>query len=112
MPLTIEQKAITQIGRVVFVKENCVVVNNGDNCGACAEHCPTKAVNMVPYNDHLVIPHVTPDLCVGCGACEHVCPSRPFKAIYVESCSNHKLATKPKLKDETQKEEVANEFPF
>lgn len=112
IPLTSEQKVTTQIGRVVFVHNNCVVVNNHDDCGACAEHCPTRAVYMVPYQDNLFIPEVNPDACVGCGACEHVCPSRPFKAIFVESCENHRLAIKPESKGDVQKEEVADEFPF
>jgi ferredoxin len=112
IPLTKEQKAITQIGRVNFVHDNCVVVNNGDDCGACAEHCPTAAVFMVPYQNNLFIPEVNPDACIGCGACEHVCPSRPFRAIFVESSPIHGLAIKPKNDGDKQKEEVSDEFPF
>ena len=28
--------------------------------------------------------------CIGCGACENLCPSRPFSAIYVEGHQNHR----------------------
>ncbi|MBQ5394790.1 MAG: 4Fe-4S binding protein, partial [Alistipes sp.] len=28
--------------------------------------------------------------CIGCGACEHLCPSRPFSAIYVEGNQTHR----------------------
>jgi len=28
--------------------------------------------------------------CMGCGACETLCPSGPFSAIYVEGHQNHR----------------------
>jgi NAD-dependent dihydropyrimidine dehydrogenase PreA subunit len=28
--------------------------------------------------------------CIGCGACENLCPSRPFSAIYVEGHIMHR----------------------
>ena len=28
--------------------------------------------------------------CIGCGACENLCPSRPFSAIYVEGHERHR----------------------
>lgn len=41
--LEMEEKHMTQIGRVHFVHDICVVVTDKNNCGgACAEHCPTK----------------------------------------------------------------------
>ena len=30
------------------------------------------------------MPVVSVERCIGCGACEHLCPVRPFSAIYVE----------------------------
>lgn len=83
-PLTIEQKHLTQMGKVVFIEENCIVHTDGTSCGACSEHCPTQALAMVPYKDGLTIPHVNTDICVGCGGCEYVCPARPFRAVYIE----------------------------
>lgn len=83
-PLTVQAKHKTQMGRVVFIMHNCVVYTHETSCGACSEHCPTQAVKMVPYKDALTIPSVNPDICVGCGGCEYVCPAAPYKAIYVE----------------------------
>ncbi|KAA2651590.1 ferredoxin, partial [Alistipes onderdonkii] len=36
------------------------------------------------------IPVVNEARCIGCGACENLCPSRPFSAIYVEGHQNHR----------------------
>lgn len=89
-PLTVEEKHMTQVGRVVFLKDNCIVYRDNTSCGACSEHCPTQAVTMVPYKDGLTIPHTDPDICVGCGGCEYVCPVRPFRAIYVNGNEVHR----------------------
>lgn len=55
-PLTVEQKHLTQMGYVVFIEENCIVLTDGTSCGACSEHCPTQAIAMVPYKDGLTLP--------------------------------------------------------
>lgn len=83
-PLSVEEKHLTQVGRVVFDETICVVHREGTNCGACSEHCPTQAVKMIPYKNGLTIPFVDPDMCIGCGGCEFICPTRPYRAIHVE----------------------------
>ncbi len=112
VPLTLEKKQITRAGMVHFFKCRCVVNVEGTSCGACAEHCPTQAVHMVPFRSGLTIPEVDPDLCIGCGACEFICPVRPDKAIVVDGISTQELA-RPIEKGGTNtvrpKEE---EFPF
>lgn len=112
LPLTREEKITTQMGYVQFIKQNCVVVTEGTACGACAEHCPTQAVTMVPYQGDLTIPETNTEICVGCGACEHICPVEPatHKAIFVEGNPVHKRAKKPAI-EEADFEEL-EEFPF
>lgn len=83
-PLTIEQKHLTQVGKVSFRRRFCIVHADGTSCGACSEHCPTQAISMVPYKNGLTIPHINKDICVGCGGCEYVCPARPIRAVHVE----------------------------
>ena len=116
LPIGLEKKKLTQLGVAKFIKENCVVHTDNTNCGACSEHCPTKAVNMVPYsnpaNKRLVIPEVNPDLCIGCGGCEHACPTKPYKAIYVEGSPVHKLAQKPLEKKVDEQVDYKEDFPF
>ena len=110
LPLTTEQKLTTQIGVVRFEKHNCVVFIDETSCGSCSEHCPTKAVRMVSYKGELTIPEVTPEICVGCGACEYACPVTPYKAIVVDGHPEHKIAQKPK--EEELEEKPLEDFPF
>ncbi|MEE4116925.1 MAG: 4Fe-4S binding protein [Marinilabiliaceae bacterium] len=110
LPLSVEAKKLTQIGKVNFIKENCIVETEGTDCGACSEHCPTKAVTMVPYRDKLVIPEVNNEICVGCGACEFACPTKPYKAIFVDGNPVHLDAKKPEEKKVEAGE--LEDFPF
>ncbi len=110
LPLALEAKKLTQIGKVNFIKENCIVETEKTDCGACSEHCPTKAVQMVPYEGNLVIPEINNEICVGCGACEYACPTKPYKAIFVDGNTVHQDAKKPQEKElEVQ---TLEEFPF
>lgn len=110
-PLALNRKKLAQLGEAVFIKDNCVVITKGKDCGACAEHCPTKAVIMQPYQDGLRIPTVDNKICIGCGACQHACPTIPYKAIYVKG---HEVQQKAmKFTDEAVKAPPADEdFPF
>ena len=93
-PIEKEVKASTQIGHAVWIKKNCVPLTDGVECGNCARHCPTGAIEMVPSNpddeESPYVPAVNEARCIGCGACEYLCPARPFSAIYVEGHEVHK----------------------
>lgn len=93
-PLTGADKSSIQIGHAVWVKENCVPLTDGVECGNCARHCPVGAIKMVRSDrdnpDSPRIPVVNTERCIGCGACENLCPSRPFSAIYVEGHEVHR----------------------
>jgi ferredoxin-type protein NapF len=109
-PLLLEAKKLTQIGKVFFIKDNCIVKTEKTACGACSESCPTKAVYMVPYEGNLVIPETNQDICIGCGHCEYACPVTPYKAIFVDGNPVHMAAAKPEIKEA----EITSpeEFPF
>ena len=86
-PITKEEKTGIHVGHAVWIKDNCVVLTDGVSCGNCARHCPTGAIQMVEYDHNgqtVMVPAVNESRCIGCGACENLCPSRPFSAIYVE----------------------------
>lgn len=92
--ITTADKSATQIGHAVWIQKNCIVLTDDVNCGNCARHCPTQAIQMIPLNaedpNSLLIPAVNTERCIGCGACENLCPARPFSAIYVEGHEMHR----------------------
>lgn len=107
-PISVEEKASTQVGHAVWIRENCVVLTDEVTCGNCARHCPTGAIQMIRLDGtaprkkesrrwgereeepERLIPVVDEERCIGCGACENLCPARPFSAIYVEGHQVHK----------------------
>ncbi len=112
LPLDIAAKKEVQLGKASFIKDDCVVITKKKDCGACAEHCPTKAVKMVPYEVKLMLPELNNDICVGCGACEHACPTTPRKAIYVVANTVHQKAKKPQVQKLENPLESQKDFPF
>lgn len=92
--ITRADKSAIQIGHAVWIRKNCVVITDKVHCGNCARHCPSGAIQMVAIdpgdNDSLRIPVINTERCIGCGACEYLCPSRPFSAIYVEGHQMHR----------------------
>ena len=92
--ITREEKTSIQIGHAVWIGQNCVALHDGVECGNCARHCPTGAITMMPYDAEdpasPKIPIINEERCIGCGACEHVCPTRPFSAIFVEGNLIHR----------------------
>jgi ferredoxin len=110
LPLSGKEKKITQIGIVHFERDKCIVITQNKSCGSCSEHCPTQAVHMVPYKGNLTLPKIEPEICIGCGACEHACPVEPEIAIFVVTNSIHKIAKEPV--SEKIKVEKAEDFPF
>ena len=100
-PIKPEDKTSIQIGHAVWIKNQCIpVITDADKdqeaveCGNCARHCPTGAILMVPLREDdeesPMIPTINTQKCIGCGACENLCPARPFPAIYVEGHEMHK----------------------
>lgn len=89
-----DEKTSIQIGHAVWIKKNCVVLTDEVECGNCARHCPSGAIEMVQLDENddesPMVPAINEAACIGCGACEYVCPSRPFSAIYVEGHEVHK----------------------
>ncbi len=107
LPVSAAEKSAIQIGHAVWIRKNCIVITDNVECGNCARHCPTGAIVMVPVRERhryrhgnmendgedrtpaLKIPAIDTEKCIGCGACENLCPARPFSAIYVEGHEVH-----------------------
>jgi ferredoxin len=90
-----EEKSGIQIGHAVVAVDFCISALGEAECGNCARHCPAGAIEMVPSDpdDDLSpsVPAVNEAMCIGCGACEHLCPVRPLSAIHVEGHEVHKM---------------------
>lgn len=94
-PITAADKSSTQIGHAVWIKANCVSLTDGVKCDNCTRHCPTGAIQMIVAEPEKEaspqIPAINTERCIGCGACENLCPARPFSAIYVEGHERHRI---------------------
>jgi ferredoxin len=97
--LTKEEKHTVQVGIATFYIHRCIVYTEGTDCGACSEHCPTQAVHMVPHEGTLTIPQVEPELCIGCGGCESICPVNPLRAIIVVANQTHQEVAPPVVEE-------------
>lgn len=90
-PIMKEEKKEIKIGLAVAHRDECVKLPNGDSCGNCSRHCPSSAISMVADKNGHLIPVVDESRCIGCGACEYLCPVRPISAIRVEGYSIHRI---------------------
>lgn len=113
-PLPLAAKKLTQIGQARLDKETCIVYTKKQDCGACAEICPTHAVYTVE-KEGVRYPETNLELCIGCGACQFVCPVLP-KAIVVEGLATHTVAKEPFYDQQPvqpkPKKEETTDFPF
>jgi ferredoxin len=83
--ITREEKLHTHIGRAAWHKDRCIAAKSKVRCNVCERHCPVKAIVLINN-----IPVVDAAKCIGCGACENLCPSRPMPAITVDGCEVHR----------------------
>jgi len=94
-PITRAEKSSVLIGHAVWFRKNCIPLTDGRECDNCARHCPTKAIEMVLVDaagsGSLKTPVINTEKCIGCGACENLCPARPFSAIYIEGHKAHRI---------------------
>ena len=91
--LTPRQKKTVRIGHAVWNKDLCLAATEGVTCHACERHCLGKAITLVPMNAadkaSPKVPKVDEAKCIGCGACEYLCPARPMPAMTVEGLARH-----------------------
>ena len=89
-PFEREQKPDIHFGYASVELSRCVVNTDGVHCGNCARHCPVGAIRMVaPAEGGSKLPVVNAERCIGCGACEYLCPAKPVPAIRVTGREVH-----------------------
>jgi polyferredoxin/NAD-dependent dihydropyrimidine dehydrogenase PreA subunit len=95
--LQLEEKQKRKIGLAFIDVNRCLPYAFKRDCIVCEEHCPTspKAIlfekKLVPPKvgeespRELKLPIVDPEVCIGCGICETMCPVGEKAAIRVSS---------------------------
>lgn len=100
--LTVSEKHIFVIGKARVVPQFCLEYINGKGCGICSRRCPRQAISILPVEKPEAapghpadspalteagvqrrLPQIDSSLCIGCGMCRYVCPSRP-RAFIIE----------------------------
>ncbi len=100
-----------KIGTAFYDHGRCLPWSMATPCIVCEEFCPTSPKSIwveeidVPDRDghmvHVQRPHVDPQLCIGCGACEKVCPVQDRPAVYVTSVGESRSRTNVILLEST-----------
>ena len=96
MPLALPVKRRTKIAEAKFDPRNCIAFQDGEKCGRCGKVCPTGAITL---RKNTTPRPIRKNLCIGCGACQQVCPAAQ-KAMTVSPIAYQKV-----LSDTTEGEE-------
>lgn len=72
--LSLEEKQKSPIGLAKLDASICLLTDDRE-CDVCARVCPFEAIDIVwNVEEYIALPHVDPEKCPGCGACEVACP--------------------------------------
>ncbi len=92
-----------RVGTAFYDKGRCLPWSMATPCIVCEEFCPTSPKAIYTLDDVVLDrkgeevkvqkPVVDPNLCIGCGACEKVCPVVDEPAVYVTSVGETRSKT-------------------
>ncbi|MBX2812830.1 MAG: 4Fe-4S dicluster domain-containing protein [Myxococcales bacterium] len=88
-----EQDGPVSVGTAFFDKGRCLPWAMETPCVVCEEVCPVSPKAIGTYEEEITRwdgkqvtlkkPYMRPELCIGCGICEHECPVVDSPAVYV-----------------------------
>jgi polyferredoxin len=88
-----EQQGPIRVGTAFFDRGRCLPWAMETPCVVCEEVCPVSPKAIGTYEEEIVRwdgtkvtlhkPYMRPELCIGCGICEHECPVVDDAAVYV-----------------------------
>jgi len=103
--------APVRVGTAFYDKGRCLPWSMATPCIVCEEFCPTSPKSIYTLDDVVINrkgeeikvqkPVVDPNLCIGCGACEKVCPVVDQPAVYVTSVGETRSKTNVILLENT-----------
>jgi ferredoxin-type protein NapG len=67
------------MGTAVWDSATCVR-RDGEDCTTCVDTCPVGTVAIELRGDRI---HVIPEGCIGCGVCQHECPTDPKSIVVI-----------------------------
>ena len=93
-PIDRAEKSAIHIGAAAVNLDLCLSVTAQASCGKCSRKCPAGAIEMVAMEPAIegspLMPVVNDAACIGCGACENLCPVSPVSAIVVNGYEVHR----------------------
>jgi len=84
--IVLTDKAQARIG-LPQVDMSVCLLGEARDCAVCRTWCPYEAIRYVFCEDpdvYTLVPHIDPEKCNGCGACQAKCPTKPARAIVVK----------------------------
>jgi polyferredoxin len=108
-----EGKGPISVGTAFFDRGRCLPWAMETPCVVCEEVCPVTPKAIGTYQEEvtrwdgqkvlLKKPYIRPELCIGCGICEHECPVVDSAAVYVTAVGESRSEDRSLLLESSRK---------